>query len=69
MWRANGNQNPCTDLDKIVHTHSHLSKEGLGAVSTLAPHLPGPGRPETLIAEEHIFEAVYKTKPVKQVSN
>jgi len=21
MWRANGNPNPCTDLDEILHTH------------------------------------------------
>jgi len=28
MWRANGNPNPCTDLDEILHTHPHLSKEG-----------------------------------------
>jgi len=26
-----GNQNPCTDLDKILHTHPHLSKEGFDA--------------------------------------
>jgi len=25
MWRANGNPNPCTDLDEILHTHPHLS--------------------------------------------
>jgi len=21
MWRANGNPNPCTNLDEILHTH------------------------------------------------
>jgi len=26
MWNANGNPNPCTDLDEILHTHSHLPK-------------------------------------------
>jgi len=30
MWRANGNPNPCTDLDEISHPHPHLSKEGFG---------------------------------------
>jgi len=32
MWKANGNPNPCMDLDKILHAHPHLSKEGFGAV-------------------------------------
>jgi len=41
-WRANGNPNPCTDLDKILQTHHHLSKEGFGAVLTPAPSPPGP---------------------------
>jgi len=31
MWRANGNPNPFTDLDEILHTHPHLSKKGSGA--------------------------------------
>jgi len=31
MWRANGNPNPCTDLDEILHAHSFLSKEGFDA--------------------------------------
>jgi len=30
MWRANGNSNPCTDLDEIFQ-HPHLSKEGFDA--------------------------------------
>jgi len=37
MWRANGNPNPCTDLDDILHTHPHLSKEGFGTGLTPAP--------------------------------
>jgi len=28
---ANGNPNPCTDLDKILRAHPYLSKEGFGA--------------------------------------
>jgi len=31
MWRANGNPNPYSDLDEILHTHPHLSKEGFDA--------------------------------------
>jgi len=31
MWRANGNPNPCTDLDEILNTHPYLSKEGFGS--------------------------------------
>jgi len=38
MWKANGNPNPCTDLDKIFHAHPHLSKEGFG--TGLTPALP-----------------------------
>jgi len=41
MWRANGNPNPCTDLDEILHTHPHLSKEGFGL--GLTPRPPGLG--------------------------
>jgi len=41
-WRDNGNPNPCTDLDKILLPHLHLSKEGFGAVLTSAPSPPGP---------------------------
>jgi len=37
MWRANGNPNPCTDLDKNLHASPHLSKEGFVAVLTPAP--------------------------------
>jgi len=42
MWRANGNSNPCTDLDEILHTHPHLSKEGFDADLT-PPPTPWPG--------------------------
>jgi len=37
MWRANGNPNPCTDLDEIFHTYPHLSKESFGAGLTPSP--------------------------------
>jgi len=43
MWRANGNPNPCTNLDEIFHTHPHLSKEGFGAGLTPAPSCLGLG--------------------------
>jgi len=56
MWSANGNPNPCTDLDEILHTHPHLLKEGLGLGLTTAPSPPGPGGLETLKAEGHIFK-------------
>jgi len=26
-WRADGNLNPCTDLDEILHAHLHLPKK------------------------------------------
>jgi len=51
MWRANGNPNPCTDLDEVLHTHSYLSKEGFDAGLTPPPPTPGPGGPETLKPE------------------
>jgi len=42
-WRANGNPNPYTDLDEILHPHPHLSKEGFGAGLTPCPlGLGGP---------------------------
>jgi len=41
MWRANGNPNPCTDLNEILYEHPHLSKEGFDAVLTPAPHSLG----------------------------
>jgi len=56
MWSANGNPNPYTDLDEILHAHPHLSKEGFGAGLTPAPSPPGPRGLETLKAEGHIFK-------------
>jgi len=37
MWRANGNPNPCTNLDEIFHAQPHMSKEGCGAGLTPTP--------------------------------
>jgi len=54
MWRANGNPNPCTDQDEILHTHPHLSKEGFGPGLTPAP--PGPGGLKILKAKGDMFE-------------
>jgi len=58
MWRAYGNQNTCTNLEEILHTHPRLYKEGFGAVLTL--HHPWPAVPETLKTEGNIFEKCYK---------
>jgi len=65
MWRVGGNPNPCTDLDKILHVHHHLSMEGFNA--GLTPHHlpPGPGWPEIL----NLKVTIYKTKDVQQVAN
>jgi len=54
MGMANGNPNPCTDLDEIFQVHPHLSKEGFGAGLTPSPL--GLGGPKTLKAEGHIFK-------------
>jgi len=56
MWKANGNPNTCTNLDEILHTHPHLSKEGFGPGLTPATLPPGPWGLETLKADEHIFK-------------
>jgi len=56
MWRANGNPNPCNDLDEILHTHPHLSKEGFSPGLIPAPLFPEPRGLETLKAEGHIFK-------------
>jgi len=37
MWRANGNPNPCTDLNEILQELIHQSKECSGAGLTSAP--------------------------------
>jgi len=42
MWRANGNPNPCINIDEILHTHLHLSKKGFGA-SLTPPHIEPRG--------------------------
>jgi len=41
MWRANGNPNPCTDLDEIFHAYPCLSREGFDPGLTPAPSPPG----------------------------
>jgi len=43
MWNANGNPNPCTDLDENFQAHPHLSKEGFGAGLTPSPSPLGRG--------------------------
>jgi len=43
MWKVNRNQNPYTDLEKFLHTHPSLSKEGFGAGLTPTPSLLGLG--------------------------
>jgi len=43
MWRANGNPNPGTDLDEILHAHPHLSEEGFGARLNPTALPPGTG--------------------------
>jgi len=64
VWRANGNPNPFTHLDKILQ----LCKEGFSAVLTPAPSFPaGPGEPETL--KDRFLKTVCKTKDVHQVAN
>jgi len=40
MWRANGNPNPCTNLDEILHPHPHQSKVGFGLIPPPHPHSP-----------------------------
>jgi len=43
MWRANGNPNPCSNLDEILHTHPHLSKTGFGPGLIPTPSTLGLG--------------------------
>jgi len=50
MWRANGNLNPCTNLDEILHTHPHLPKEGFGVGFIPAPSPFWAWVPKTLKA-------------------
>jgi len=56
MWRANGNPNPCTNLDEILHTHPHLSKEGFSPGLTPTPLPPVPLGLDTLKSEGHILK-------------
>jgi len=61
MWRANGNPNPCTILDEILHAYPHQSKEGFGAGLIPAPFPLGQ--------KETFLKTVYKAKNVQQVAN
>jgi len=61
MWRSNGDPNPCTNRNEILHAYHHLSKEGFGIGLTPAPSLPGPGG-KTLKAEGNIFENCFQNK-------
>jgi len=63
MWRANGNPNPCTDHDKVLHANPHLSKKG-GDPSSLCCLGLGGLKPYKL--KDTFF---YKTKGVQQVAN
>jgi len=54
MWRANGNPNPCTDRDEILHAYPHLSKEGFGA--RLNPSALPPGQGGLKQVEGHTFK-------------
>jgi len=62
MWGANGNPNPCTDLDEILHTHHHLFKKGFGLGLITASLTPGPGWLETLKTEGHIFKMLSRLR-------
>jgi len=42
-WRANGNPNPCTGLDEILHAYSYLAIKDFDAGLTPSPPTPGPG--------------------------
>jgi len=59
MWKANGNPNPCTDLDEILHPHPHLPKEGFGEGLTPSPSPLGPG---AWNSDRHIFENCLQNK-------
>jgi len=50
------NPNPCTDLDEILHTYLHRSKEGFGEGLSLPTPPSGPGVPKILKADGDIFE-------------
>jgi len=40
MLRSNGNTNPCTNCDEILHACPYLSKEGFGAGLNPVPSSP-----------------------------
>jgi len=56
VWRANGNPNPCTDVDEILYAHPPPVLEKFWCRFAPFPLGPGPGGPKTLKAEGHIFE-------------
>jgi len=60
MWRANGNPNPCTDLDKKICTSSPEGRFWWRFDSPPPP--PWSWGPKALRAEGHIFENYYQNK-------
>jgi len=66
MWRANGNPNPCTDLNEILQAHPHLSKEEFGAGLAADPYTRlGLG----IMNPFKLKDTFLKTKDVEQVAN
>jgi len=55
MWRANGNLDPCTDLDEILHTYPQGRFWSRFDPRPLTPWASGL---ETLKAEGHIFKVL-----------
>jgi len=70
MWRVNENPNPFTNLNEILHTHTHLSKEGFGAGLTpaLSTHL-GLGDLRLFKLKNTFLKTVHKTKYVQLAAN
>jgi len=57
-------------IGEILHTHSHLSKEGFGEDLTPGPSLPRSGGDlKYKRLNETFLKDVYKTKDVQQVAN
>jgi len=70
MWRVNGNPNPCTALNKILHVPPHPSKEGFGVVLTPVTSPPlGLGELKLQKLKDIFLKTVYNTKDVQQVTN
>jgi len=67
MWRANGNPNPCTYLDEILHAHSYLSKAAFDAGLTPTSH-PWAWGPETLKPEGQRCSGCILTRAVPGTS-